>query len=172
MQTPFNNSQTQMHMLNDKWVLYHHLPSSKDWTLSGYEIIMKDIDCLEKAIVLNEKIPEDVIKYSMWFLMRQGISPLWEDPKNASGGNFSYKVVNKNVYEVWKQMFYLLCSGNLCVDTKYNEYLNGITISPKKNFCILKIWLNTTIYQDPGIIANIPNLTKHGAQFRRHGAEG
>ena len=68
-------------------------------------------------------------------------------------------------------MFYLLCGGNLCTDTKYNDHLNGITISPKKNFCILKIWLNTNEFQDPSIIANIPNLTKHGAQFRKHGAE-
>jgi hypothetical protein len=158
-----------MHMLNDKWVLYHHLPSNKDWTISGYEIVMNDIDCLEKIIALNETIPEDVIKYSMWFVMRKGISPLWEDPKNACGGNFSYKVVNKNVYDVWKNMFYLLCSGSLCENPSYAKYLNGITISPKKNFCILKIWLNTTLYQDPSIIATIPNLTKHGAQFRKHG---
>lgn len=167
MQNPFK----QTHTLNDKWVLYHHLPSNKDWTISGYEIIMKDIDTIEKTISLNENISEDIVKYSMWFLMRQGVTPLWEDPKNASGGNFSYKVVNKNVFEVWKQMFYLLCGGHLCTDSKYNEYLNGITISPKKNFCILKIWLNTNIVQDPSIITNIPNLTKHGAQFRKHGAE-
>jgi len=166
-----NTLSQPMHMLNDKWVLYHHLPSNKDWTLSGYEIVMKEIDCLEKIISLNDIIPEDVIKYSMWFVMKTGVSPLWEDPKNSSGGNFSYKVVNKNVYDVWKNMFYLLCGGSLCENPEHNKYLNGITISPKKNFCILKIWLNTTLYQDPGIIVTIPNLTKHGAQFRKHGSE-
>jgi len=166
-----NNTDSQKKMLNDKWVLYHHLPSNKDWTLSGYEIVMPDIDTIEKTIALNETIPEDVIKFSMWFVMRKGITPLWEDPKNACGGNFSYKVVNKNVFEVWKHMFYLLCGGSLCENPEHSKYLNGITISPKKNFCILKIWLNTTLYQDPGIIVNIPNLTKHGAQFRKHGAE-
>jgi len=169
------NTQTTtptIHTLNDKWVLYHHLPSNKDWTISGYDIIMNDIDTIEKTIQINESIPEDSIKYSMWFLMRKGVSPLWEDPKNVGGGNFSFKVVNKHVYEVWKHMFYLLCGGSLCVDAKYNKYMNGITISPKKNFCILKIWMNTMEYQDPSIIENIPNLTKHGAQFRKHGSEG
>jgi hypothetical protein len=166
-----NHTDSQINKLNDKWVLYHHLPSNKDWTLSGYEILMSDIDTMEKTIALNETIPEDVIKYSMWFVMRKGITPLWEDPKNACGGNFSYKVVNKNVFEVWKHMFYLLCGSSLCENPEHSKYLNGITISPKKNFCILKIWLNTTLYQDPGIIVNIPNLTKHGAQFRKHGAE-
>jgi hypothetical protein len=157
--------QTQSKMLNDKWVLYHHLPSDKNWTLSGYTVIIKDMDTVEKTISINELLPDIIVKYSMLFLMRSGISPLWEDPKNACGGNFSYKVVNKHVHEVWKQMFYLLCGESLCIDPKYNPYINGITISPKKNFCILKIWLSTKKYQDPSIITPIPNLTKHGAVF-------
>ena len=160
-----------MHMLNDKWVLYHHLPSNKDWTLSGYEIIMKDIDFIEKVIALNEHIPEDVIKYSMWFLMRQGVTPLWEDPKNANGGNFSYKVVNKNVFEVWKQMFYLLCGGNLCTDIKYNVHLNGITISPKKNFCIVKIWLANCKFQNAAVINEVVGIAPHGCLFKKHTPE-
>lgn len=171
MQTTQTSKIQETHMLNDKWVLYHHLPSNKDWTISGYDILMKEINTVEQAIQVNESIPEDVVKYSMWFLMRSGISPLWEDPRNVGGGNFSFKVVNKHVFEVWKEMFYLVCGGGLCVDTKYNTYINGITISPKKNFCILKIWMSTMEFQDPGIIASIPNLTKHGAQFRKHGSE-
>jgi hypothetical protein len=164
-----SSSETQYHNLNDKWVLYHHLPSNKNWTLSGYEIIFNHIDTMEKIIAINETIPEDVIKFSMWFLMREGVTPIWEDPLNESGGNFSYKVINKNVYEVWKQMVYLLCGGYLCADPKYNKYINGITISPKKNFCIIKIWLNTSMYQDPAIITPIMNLTKNGSVFKKHG---
>lgn len=161
-----------VHMLNDKWVLYHHLPSNKDWTIKGYDVIVSEIDTVEKIVEINETIQEDSIKYSMWFLMRKGISPLWEDPKNVGGGNFSFKVVNKNVYEVWKQMVYLVCGGSLFTENKYHTCMNGITISPKKNFCILKIWMSTMEFQDPSIIATIPNLTKHGAQFRKHGSEG
>ena len=172
MQTTQTSKIQETHMLNDKWVLYHHLPSNKDWTISGYDVLVKEIDTMEQAIQVNESIPEDVIKYSMWFLMRKGISPLWEDPKNVGGGNFSFKVVNKNVFEVWKEMLYLVCGGGLCVDPKYNAYINGITSSPKKNFCSLKFWMSTMEFQDPGIIATIPNLTKHGAQFRKHGSEG
>ena len=162
---------TPMHTLNDKWVLYHHLPSNKDWTLSGYEIVMNDIDSIEKTVVLNETIPEDMIKYSMWFLMRKGVTPLWEDPTNISGGNFSYKVVNKNVFEVWKNLFYMLCGESLCVEPELNKHINGITISPKKNFCIIKIWLDVSNYQDPNIINDIMNLSKTGCLFKKHEPE-
>ena len=166
------SNESPLHMLNDKWVLYHHLPSNKDWKLSGYEIVFDNINSVEKLIAIVETIPEDMIKYSMWFFMRDGITPLWEDPKNESGGNFSYKIINKNVYEVWKQVAYLLCGGHLCVDPSHNQYINGITISPKKNFCIIKIWLNTNLHQDPGIITPIMNLTKHGSIFKKHGNDG
>ena len=171
MTQPQQQQYSQTHPLNDKWVLYHHSPSDKDWTLSGYKTVMNNVDTMEKAISINETLTEDIVKYSMLFMMRSGITPLWEDPQNAIGGNFSYKVINKNVFEVWKQMFYLLCGESLCIDKKYNKYINGITISPKKNFCIIKIWLNTMEYQDPNIIVNINNLTKHGAIFKRHGEE-
>ena len=159
----------QQHMLNDKWVLYHHLPSNKDWTLSGYTVLMDNIDSVGKTIALNENTPEKMIKYSMLFLMRDGITPMWEDPRNRSGGCFSYKVINKFVEQVWKQMFYLACGESLGLNDSYNTSINGITISPKKNFCIIKIWLRDNKHQDPNMIHNIELLTKNGVMFKIHG---
>ena len=158
-------------MLNDKWVLYHHLPSDKNWTLSAYTVILDDINTVDKVISINETISDNIVKLTMLFLMRTGVSPLWEDPSNINGGCFSYKVINKYVYDVWKTMVYLLCGGTLCIDSKYCAFINGITISPKKNFCIVKIWLNTSTVQDPSIITPITNLTTHGAMFKKHGNE-
>lgn len=155
-------------ILNDKWVLYNHLPSDKNWTLSGYKEIMHGIDTFEKLISINEFLPEKMIKYSMLFLMRQTITPLWEDPLNCQGGCFSYKVINKYVEQVWKQMVYRLCGESLAMDPKHAEHINGITISPKKNFCIIKIWLKSKQFQDPQIIDNIEFLTKNGVMFKSH----
>ena len=107
----------------------------------------------------------------MLFVMRHGITPMWEDKRNKNGGCFSYKVVNKNVPDVWKQLFYLLCGETICVDPAYQKNINGITVSPKKNFCIIKIWLDTAQIQDPNIIVNIPNLIKQGCLFKKHEPE-
>ena len=133
MDTPQNN-------LHGKWNLYYHLPHDKNWELSGYTIIMNSIDTAEKVISLNETITEHVVKNCMLFVMRVGITPMWEDPRNRNGGCFSYKVINKQVHELWKNLFYLLCGEALCVDPSHSKHINGITISPKKNFCIIKIW--------------------------------
>jgi len=159
------------HNLLDKWNLYYHLPQDKNWDLSSYSIIMKSIDSVEQLISVNSQIDENVVKNCMLFVMRDGITPMWEDPQNRNGGCFSYKVLNKLVPDVWKNLFYLLCGESLCLNESHNKHINGITISPKKNFCIIKIWLNTSNLQDPNIITTIANLSKQGCLFKKHEPE-
>ena len=163
--------QSPKYQLLGKWDLYYHLPHDSKWDLSSYTVILADIDYAEKVIALNEAIPESVIKSCMLFVMRKGITPMWEDPKNRVGGCFSYKVVNKQVGEVWKTLFYMMCGESLTTNKSHNKHINGITISPKKNFCIVKIWLDTTEFQDPTFIGQIPNLTIQGCLFKKHAPE-
>ena len=156
--------------LIDKWDLYYHLPHDKKWDLSSYKLI-STIKKVGELIEINECLPELVVKNCMLFVMRNGITPMWEDPKNRKGGCFSFKVLNKHVYNVWKSIFYALCGETLCIDKHNNHLLNGITISPKKNFCIIKIWLVSCSIQDPNIIIQIPNLVKQGCLFKKHEPE-
>ena len=162
---------TQCHQLIGKWDLYYHLPHDKNWDLSSYKIIVNEINTMETVIALNETIPETIVKHSMLFIMRTGITPLWEDPNNRTGGAFSFKVINRQVHEVWKTLFNVLCGETLFNDEKINEHVNGITVSPKKNFCIIKIWLNNCQYQDPNSLIDIPNLQKQGCLFKKHEPE-
>lgn len=154
-----------------KWNLYYHLPQNNKWDLSSYTLILGDIDCAEKVVSISEGLSENIVKNCMLFVMRQGITPMWEDPKNRSGGCFSYKVSNKQVGEVWKHLFYHLCGETLTQKTTDSGHINGITISPKKNFCIIKIWLDTTELKDPSMIVRIPNLEKQGCLFKKHEPE-
>ena len=162
---------TQCHQLIGKWDLYYHLPHDKNWDLSSYKIIVNEINTMETVIALNETIPESIVKHSMLFIMRTGITPLWEDPKNRTGGAFSFKVINRQVHEVWKTLFNVLCGETLFNDEKINEHVNGITVSPKKNFCIIKIWLDNCQYQDPNSLIDIQNLQKQGCLFKKHEPE-
>jgi len=162
---------TQLHTLIDKWNIYYHLPENKNWDLPSYTVLMGNIDTVESVIALNNQIHEHVVRNCMLFVMRDGITPMWEDTKNRNGGCFSYKVGNKHVPEVWKQLFYGLCGESLCIKHEHNTYVNGITISPKKNFCIIKIWLANTKLQDPNCIISIPNLSKQGCLFKKHEPE-
>jgi Eukaryotic initiation factor 4E len=157
--------------LNGKWDLYYHLPQNKNWDLASYVKLMENIDNLDKLIAINESLPENIVKHCMLFVMKKGVTPMWEDPKNRNGGCFSFKVINKQIHVVWKSLFYALCGETLLTDRKYNSLVNGITVSPKKNFCIIKIWMEDCSVQDPNMITNIPNLVKQGCLFKKHEPE-
>ena len=159
------------HALTDKWRLFYHLPQDKSWDSSSYKLIMGDIDSVDKIIALNEEIPDTIVRNCMLFIMRDGITPTWEDPMNRNGGCFSFKILNKMVPSIWKNLLYALCGETLMTDPGKSKNINGLTISPKKNFSIVKIWLSDCSIQDPATILNIPNLSKQGCLFKKHAPE-
>lgn len=154
------------HKLHDSWTLWAHLPHDTDWSLSSYKKI-STLETVEDTLTLYENLPEVAIKNCMLFLMRDGIQPIWEDEKNRNGGCFSYKINNKNVAYSWKNLSYVLL-GETLTSENLSKYINGITISPKKNFCIIKIWLSTCDYSNPEIITDIEGISKYGCLFKKH----
>lgn len=162
---------TDQHPLNCKWDLYFHLQNDKSWTLSSYKIIMSEIETAEQVVALNTSIPDFATYNCMFFCMKHGITPMWEDSRNRNGGCFSYRVLNKHVPGVWRRLMTTMCGGSLCVNKKHESHINGITVSPKKNFCIIKVWLDTCSFQDPNMIVNIPDLPKDGCLFKNHAPE-
>lgn len=157
--------------LQNVWSYYYHLPNDKNWNLESYITILSDINTVESLIAINEQVTDKVIKNCMLFVMKRGITPMWEDSQNRNGGCFSYKVVNKIVCHVWRKLMYLLCGNALTVDPKHADLVNGITISPKKGFCIVKIWMKSCKLQDPTVITNIDGLMKNGCLFKAHSPE-
>ena len=153
------------------WTLFYHLPDDKRWTLASYPIISKDMDSVEKISALNRELSDDTIRFAMLFIMAEGITPMWEDSHNRNGGCFSYKVFNKEVPDVWKTLVCHLCGHTLMKKKDNMKYVNGLTISPKKNFCIIKVWLSCCTLQDTSVIVDIANLPNSGSIFRKHSPE-
>jgi len=157
-----------LHYLKNKWVLWAHLPHNIDWSMSSY-INIDVLFSVENAIAITETLPSTLIENCMLFLMKEGIKPMWEDPRNIKGGCFSYKVPNKNASKVWKELMYIVVGESISIDNNFINFINGITISPKKNFCIIKIWLANCNYQDPSIITQeISGLISQGCIFKKH----
>jgi len=156
------------HYLSDKWSLWAHLPHDTDWSINSYKKIYT-YETVEETIALTETIPEILVKNCMLFLMRDGIKPTWEDPKNRNGGCFSYKVSNKSVYEVWKELSYMLVGDTISSKTSFVAGVTGITISPKKNFCIIKIWMTNCVHQNPAVVtSDIKAIIPQGCLFKKH----
>lgn len=157
-----------LHMLNDSWNYYCHMPNETSWTMDSYKLILGNIRTAEDAVLINEALTPKIIKNCMLFLFRDGIQPSWEDKKNMNNGAFSFKVSNVHAVQVWKQLFYATVGETLTTSDATMKHVNGITISPKKNFCIMKVWMDTTSIQDPNVIKPIANLTKQGCMFKSH----
>jgi len=161
---------SEKHDLSDEWCFWAHLPHDTDWSLNSYKNIY-NLKTAEDTIALNEALPPGLVNNCMLFVMRKGITPLWEDPKNREGGCFSYKVSNKTVYECWKNLTYSLVGESLSDNKKLQNDINGITISPKKNFCIIKIWLATCNFQNASLINCTSGIDAHGCLFKKHAPE-
>lgn len=171
MEQPPESTSVSTHPLTDNWTLWAHLPHDTDWSIDSYKKILT-VDTVETTIAITETMPEVLVKNCMLFIMKEGIKPTWEDPKNRSGGCFSYKISNKNVYEVWRDITYVLVGGTISPAQSFVTNVTGITISPKKNFCIIKIWMANCDNQNPNIVnPDIKGLSSNGCLFKKHAPE-
>lgn len=170
MTGPSQETIGERHQLYDKWTLWAHLPHDTDWSIDSYKPIQVISD-VETAIALFETLPDKLTKNCILFLMREGIKPRWEDPHNRTGGCFSYRIKNNIVPNAWKNLSYTLLGESLANSPKIRENINGITISPKRHFCIIKIWLANCSTQDPNIITEVKGLSSYGCLFKKHMSE-
>ena len=80
--------------------------------------------------------------------------------------------MNKNVYQIWSELSYALVGNTLSANVPFTEGVTGITISPKKHFCIIKIWMTNCENQNPAIITTEVNgLVSQGCLFKKHSPE-
>jgi hypothetical protein len=91
----------------------------------------------------NDHINLDVNDY---IIMRKGIEPIWEDPKNSNGGTFTIKIPHQKGYDVWSTFIMYILGETFCTDM---EQINGITVSyitdnyhgnHSNNYTYIKIW--------------------------------
>jgi hypothetical protein len=161
------SAEPALHPLGSKWTLWAHLPHDTDWSVDSYKRIMT-FDTVEDLVALYGAIPETMVRNCMLFLMREDVRPTWEDARNRDGGCFSFKVGNKTVPSVWTRLSYALAGETLSPDQPLMDSVTGVTISPKKNFCVVKVWLSGCGYKDPTALVEIPGLSTTGCIFKRH----
>lgn len=155
--------------LNNSWTLWAHLPINIDnnWAPDSY-IKLMTVNTIEEAVSLIKQIPPVLVSNCMLFVMKENIRPIWEDVENKNGGSFSYVVGNQTVHNVWKNLYYMTLGRTICNNSGFNDDICGITISPKKNFCTVKIWMTSCKYQEPMLINKESGLSPEGCLFKKH----
>ena len=157
--------------LNSEWNLYFHDPNSFNWDKDSYIKIFN----LKKILdfwILNKEI-EHKIHQGMFFLMRNNVFPLWDNDDNKNGSSFSFKILKEDSKKFWLKLSISVLSETFLKEehiSKYNN-INGISISPKKNFCIIKIWLkNKDVFNNNNVkeYFNIPKEYSGDLIFKNH----
>ena len=139
-----DNEEDREFFFNETWKLYFHDPSSTNWNSNSYvhiADIVTIIDFLQIYDVLKEKL-----HMGMFFLMREHIFPKWDNEHNKNGSFVSIKVLKNMVSSFGEDILSKLLGETLINENLYDinthwEKINGISFSPKKHFCIVKIWM-------------------------------
>ena len=97
--------------------------------------------------------------------MRKGINPLWEDSNNINGGCWSFKIPKGNMLNYWTELSIFLLGET--ISTRSNN-INGLSISPKKTFCILKIWNKDTTLNDPKLLNKNMKISFDTCIYKKH----
>ena len=127
------------HWLNDVWTFHFHDPDDQRWTLDSYRRL-GDATSVEEFWELQDAIAPHV-RTGMFFMMREHVFPCWDDKHNIDGGCLSLKLTAEESPAAWELLLKRAIGETLVRDDASAAALNGISISPKRGFCIVKIWL-------------------------------
>ena len=130
--------------LNSKWAVSIHNTEKADWTIESYQHIYNFDNAgkywrLFNNFHLLDKINNDI------FIMRDGITPIWEDLNNRNGGICSLKIdyynkIGRN--EIGSEI--MVCITTLIVNESLlsnNQDINGISYSIRNKSIFIKIWV-------------------------------
>jgi len=123
-------------MLSNKFVLWAHDLHTKNWNISSYKRLFEFNNVADYWKVFNN-FNKFGFKYMHFFLMKEGVDPTWEHPRNRNGGVCSFKTELTNSLDIWENMnAHMVC--DLLTDSP--DDITGVSISPKNEWAIVKIW--------------------------------
>jgi len=127
--------------LSNTYEFYYHNPDNNDWSVESY-INLLEFSTIEEFWILDKFIRKDMIENGMFFVMKSGCKPVWECETNIKGGCISWKVDRKNSYKSWIDTI-----GHYIMQHfgEHTSKINGVSISPKKNSSIIKLWFKEEI---------------------------
>jgi hypothetical protein len=152
--------------LDNKWDLWFHSITDNKWGKSSYKKIFT-IDSLFDYKYILDIFKQDHYQNGMFFCMKENIFPNWEDPDNRNGGCLSFKIPSTEIIKEWSDLLLTIISEKL-VSLEYSDEINGISISPKKEFNIIKIWFKNSTFDYKKEIEEYSLITFNNALYKKH----
>lgn len=122
--------------LNSQYIFWCHDIHSKDWSINGYKKLCYINNVSEFWRLFNNLDKMDY-KHTNYFLMIHNTEPTWEHPNNRDGGVCSLKVPIDESINIFTNLCMHMVINKL---SKIKGDINGLSICPKNNWAIIKIW--------------------------------
>ena len=118
------------------WTMYFHSPEETKWTLNTF-VTLGPMKTWRDFWGIIDTLKSESLSEGMFFMMRDPSPPLWESSHNIRGGCYSFRYQKKDAHDVYINCIISAMLGSL---TNNKNHVNGITISPKRGFNIIKVW--------------------------------
>lgn len=133
--------------LNTTWKVWIHENSNQDWSLDSYKSIYEitSIGSMWRFLSVLDNLDKNVRQY---YIMRNGITPIWEDNNNKHGAICSIMIDNMNKTsrhsrgDLGVDAFSAICILVLNESfVKNNLDINGLCYSIKSRSVLIKLWI-------------------------------
>lgn len=150
---------------HDVWNYYAHATEDDDWTMPSYAHLGA-VSTVSEFWAMHDATLR-ALPHSMLFVMREGVFPCWDDASNIQGGCLSVKVGRDQLRAAWPALTACLVGETLLrrplappgpgdapegaartaaaalrdADPEGWLCVNGVSVSPKRNFYIIKLWM-------------------------------
>ena len=131
-------------ILKNKWNLWVHNSRDRNWNIESYKKIYS-FETVEDILKITKNFHKLGIRHQHFFVMKDGILPTWEDENNRHGSTCSFRTELEYVghtdsipmMELWQHLLFTILGSTLLDDL---SDINGLSLTPKKNWGIIKIW--------------------------------
>ena len=133
--------------------LYFHDPGLQDWSQESY-VKITDISTVGDFASAAASLTPDIVRLGMFFLMREGVMPTWDDPHNIDGGCYSIRVIGDDIHRTFLALCFDVCAGEVISEGAearegLESLVTGVSVSPKNNFSVVKVWTSARVPEDP-----------------------
>jgi hypothetical protein len=137
MTTLLDDSKISSLIPTGSWTVYFHSPEETKWTLNTF-VSLGSMKTWHQFWSIMEVLKTESFSDGMFFLMRDPAPPLWESHYHIRGGCYSFRCQKKEAADVYLTYSIAAMLGGAA--TSDDNKINGISISPKRGFNIIKVW--------------------------------
>lgn len=131
-------------LLQDTWTFMFHDPDDPNWMKESYKRladVSSVADVWDVHTAVQKYLPD-----GMFFVMRGHVFPSWDDEWNIRGGCISLKILKTELHTFWEELLIGVLGETMVLHTEGDgdgswSVINGISTSPKRFYCIVKLWL-------------------------------